>query len=137
MNGVVRRVSIALAAAGLLAAGCVERIMKIRTSPPGAIVTVNDEEVGVSPLKVAFLWYGDYDIVVRKEGYQTLKTQHRIDPPWYQLAPFDIVAELLIPGTIRDERELPLFELAPAEQPTLEQVVERAEGMRSRALAED
>ncbi len=31
--------------------GCVERVMKIETDPQGALITVNDEEVGVSPVK--------------------------------------------------------------------------------------
>jgi hypothetical protein len=120
----------------LAQAGCVERILKIRTDPPGAIVLVNDEQAGVTPLKVSFLWYGDYDLIFRKEGYQTLKTSYRVDAPWYQWPPFDLIAETLVPGTIRDERELPTFVLAPAEPPAVGEVVERAVEMRDRALYE-
>lgn len=114
--------------------GCVERIAKIETQPSGAIVVVNDEEVGVSPVKFSFLWYGDYDIVVRKEGYETLKTHHRIDAPWYQYPPIDFVVETMIPGTIRDERTLPTLQLTPLERPSNEQLVERADELRQRAL---
>ena len=63
--------------------GCVERTMKITTRPPGAVVIVNDEEVGISPVTFAFTWYGDYDLMFRKEGYQTLKTHHRVRAPWW------------------------------------------------------
>jgi hypothetical protein len=113
--------------------GCVERIMKIETDPPGVLITVNDEEVGVSPVKFSFLWYGDYDIIARKDGYRTLKTHYRVDAPWYQYPPIDLVAETLVPATIRDEHVLPLLKLVPAEQPTVEQVVERAAALRRRA----
>ena len=113
--------------------GCVERIMKIETDPPGALITVNDEEVGVSPAKFSFLWYGDYDIIARKTGYKVLKTHYRVDPPWYQYPPIDLVAETLIPTTIRDEHVLPVLRLEPAEQPTVEEVIRRAGQLRRQA----
>ena len=116
--------------------GCVERTMTITTDPPGAIVTVNDEEVGVSPVKFSFLWYGDYDIILRKTGYQTLATNHRVDAPWYQWPPFDLVAETMIAGTIHDDHVLPTFELAEAEPPAVADVVGRAAELRERALSE-
>ncbi len=124
---------------GLLALGlfgCVERTLKIETRPPGALVLVNDEEVGVSPVKFAFTWYGDYDIVVRKSGYQTLQTHHRVHAPWYEWPPFDLIAETLVPVMIRDEHALPPLELAPAETPPVAEVVERAAELRERALFE-
>ncbi len=125
---------------GLLAfsplSGCVERIAKIDTRPSGAMVVINDEEVGVSPVKFAFTWYGDYDIIVRKAGYETLKTHYKIDAPWYEWPPLDLFAETMIPTMIRDEHTLPPFELQPTETPTVEQVVERATELRDRALYE-
>ena len=114
--------------------GCVERIVKIETDPPGALVTVNDEEVGVSPVRFSFLWYGDYELILRKQGYQTLKTHYRVDAPWYQWPPFDFVSEVLVPGTIRDEHVLPTFELTSAEPPTVREVVDRAIELRDQAL---
>ena len=47
--------------------GCVRRTIKITTEPPGARVFLNDQEVGRSEVSTDFLWYGDYDVVVRKE----------------------------------------------------------------------
>lgn len=116
--------------------GCVERTLKIRTDPAGALVSVNDEEVGLSPVKFSFLWYGDYDIIVRKPGYETLKTHHRIDPPWYQLPPIDLVAETLTPAMIKDERETPLLKLTPAPGASVQDVLQRATELRGRALYE-
>lgn len=120
--------------AGLLVPGCVERTARIQTDPPGALVTVNDEEVGVSPVKFHFLWYGHYDIVLRKPGYKTVKTSYHLDPPWYQYPPFDLVAETLVAGTIRDEHTLPTFVLERAEAPATDDVVQRAAELRGRAL---
>ena len=116
--------------------GCVERTARIETDPPGALVIVNDEEVGVSPVKFSFLWYGDYDIMLRKPGYRTLKTHHRLNAPWYQYPPFDLIAETMIPVMIRDKHVLPTFVLEPAEPPSVADIVERATEMRDRALYE-
>lgn len=116
--------------------GCVERILTIRTDPPGARVILNDEEVGVSPAKVSFTWYGDYEIILRKAGYETYKTNYRVAPPWYQIPPIDLVSEVLVPGTIRDEHRLPVYTLTPAETPPVSELVGRAEEMRGRALFE-
>jgi len=122
---------------GLLpAGGCVERTMRIQTDPPGALATVNDEEVGVTPVRFSFLWYGDYELILRKPGYKTLRTRYRVDPPWYQWPPFDLVAEALIPQMIRDEHVLPTFTLEPAEPPTVADLVKRAGELRERTLTE-
>jgi|YNPNPStandDraft_1061719.scaffolds.fasta_scaffold26691_2 hypothetical protein len=118
----------------VLLSGCVERTVRVETDPPGALVVVNDQEVGVSPTKFSFTWYGDYDIIVRKPGYKTLKTNYRLREPWYQWPPIDIVAELLIPVTIRDEHVLPTYVLEPAEEPAVDELVERAAALRDEAL---
>lgn len=118
------------------AAGCVERVMKIRTAPEGALVLINDEEVGVTPTECSFVWYGDYDIVIRKAGYRTLKTHYRVNPPWHQAPPFDLFAENLYPGRIRDEHQLPTYELQRDEPPTVEETVKSATEMRERALSQ-
>lgn len=115
-------------------AGCVERTMRITTQPPGAVVVVNDEEVGLSPVKFSFLWYGDYDIIIRKEGYRTVKSHHRVNAPWYQFPVIDLVAEHLVPGTLRDAHDLPTFVLEPATQPAVSDVVQRAAELRERTL---
>lgn len=114
--------------------GCVERIMRISTDPEGARVIVNDEEVGLSPARTAFTWYGDYDIIIRKQGYKTLKTSYVVQAPWWQLPPFDLFTEVFLIGTLRDEHELPTYTLEPAETPPATEVVQRAVDMRSQAL---
>ena len=79
---------------GLLG-GCVERTLTISSTPPGALVVMNDQEVGRTPLSRRFIWYGYYDVQVRKEGYQTVNTTTPVIAPWWQWVPFDFVAEIL------------------------------------------
>lgn len=115
-----------------LSLGCVRRTMKITTEPPNALVYLNDQEVGRSAVSVDFLWYGDYDVVVRKEGFETLKTHWEVKAPWYQLIPFDFFAEVLWPGSIHDV-QTNHFELEPQTLPTPEELTERATEMRTEA----
>jgi len=114
--------------------GCVERTVTIRTEPEGATVLLNNDEVGRTPIRAPFTWYGDYDVTIRKPGYKTLKTHHRIDAPWYQLPGIDIFAECFSSFTIYDRRELPVYTLEPAVASAPEEVIGRAEELRDRAL---
>jgi len=121
-----------VALAGLLT-GCVRRTLLVRTEPPGARVFLNDQEVGTSPVSVDFTWYGDYDVIIRKEGYETLKTSHTLQPPWYQLPLIDFVAEVLVPFTIHDQREAE-FTLQPATEIDTAELLKDAEELREQAL---
>ena len=117
----------------VLSTGCVRRTITITTDPPHALVFLNDQEVGRSTVTTDFLWYGDYDVIIRKEGYQTLKTHWDIKPPWYQVLPIDFFAEVLWPGQIHDQHERH-FALEPQVQPTKDELVNRALEMRTRAF---
>ena len=113
--------------------GCVRRTITITTDPPQARVFLNDQEIGRSEVSTDFLWYGDYDVVIRKEGYQTLQTNWTIKPPWYQWIPFDFFAEVLWPGWVHDTRAQH-YALTPAATPAEGEVIERAETLREEAL---
>lgn len=123
-----------LTAVTALLAGCVERTVRVQTDPPGALVTINDEEVGVSPVKFSFLWYGDYELILRRPGYRTMRTHFMLEAPWYQLPPADLVAETLVPWTIKDEHTLPTYTLQPEEPAQVGELVERATETRERAV---
>jgi len=89
----------------LFVPGCVEQTMTIQSDPPGALVYMNDQELGRTPLTKDFTWYGDYDVQVRMEGYETLKTHQMIIAPAWNWVPFDLVANLL-PMNVKDHRDL-------------------------------
>lgn len=74
--------------------GCVTRQIKVTSQPSGALVYLNDSEAGRTPFTTDFTWYGDYEVVVRKEGYNTIVTKKKIAAPWWQFLPFDFFAEI-------------------------------------------
>lgn len=78
----------------ILLQGCVRREMSIQSDPPGALVYLNGEEAGRTPLTKEFKWYGTYDVVLRKDDAQTLRVRQPVIAPWWQWPPFDLFAEL-------------------------------------------
>lgn len=79
----------------LSSGGCVEQLLTIDSDPSGAVVTLNDQEVGRTPVTTNFKWYGFYEANVRKDGFQTLKTTSPVIAPWWQWVPVDLCAELI------------------------------------------
>ena len=126
---------ILLAVAACAAAGCVRRTLTINTEPAGALVFLNDEEIGRTPVTTDFTWYGDYDLIIRHEGCQTLNTHVNVLAPWYQHPPIDFAAEVLWPGRIVDARSYD-FTLTPAEPPDRETLIDRAQTFRDRTVYE-
>lgn len=92
--------------------GCVQRRMTIRSNPPGALVYVDNYEIGRTPVSTDFIYYGTRSIRLEADGYQTYTAQQQFWPPWYQIPPIDFVSETLWPGEIRDERVVD-FTLTP------------------------
>jgi hypothetical protein len=87
-------------------AGCgVQRSLTVQSNPPGALVYLNGLEVGRTPVTREFTWYGTYDVELRKERYNTLKTRGKVIAPWWQWVPFDFFAELL-PFRPHDRKQL-------------------------------
>lgn len=126
-------ISLILAGIGTLGVvGCVERRVTVNTEPKGALVYLNDKEVGRTPVTVPFEWYGDYDVIIRKEGYETIKTHEKVTKPWYQYFPIDFFAEILWPATIYDEHYMD-FDLKRYEPTDTKELGERALEMRSQA----
>ncbi|MHC4498322.1 MAG: PEGA domain-containing protein [Planctomycetota bacterium] len=110
-------------------AGCVERRLTINTEPQGAIVVLNDEEIGTSPVTVSFEWYGDYNVAIRKEGFETLKTHRKLKTPWYDAFPFDFFAQLIIPDRIIDSYEW-TFELEEDRPISREELIQNARQLK-------
>ncbi len=128
----IRRPLIAVAALAALAAGCVERRYTIRSTPPGALVYVNGEELGPAPVSRGFTYYGDREIVLVADGYQTQRILQPIKAPWYDNALTDFFTENLLPFTLRDDREF-VYTMAPATNPSPGELSGRAEALRSQA----
>ena len=122
---------IALGIAGLLwSGGCVERELDITSTPPGALVTYNDNEIGRTPLQKSFTYYGTFDAQVRLEGYETIKTGTPVIAPWWQWIGPDLIAELL-PIRLVDRHDVH-YTLRPLsqQQVDLDAIVGRAQRLR-------
>ena len=110
----------------LLLSGCVERRLTINTEPQGALVTLNDEEIGISPVTVSFQWYGDYWVRITKDGYENLNTHRLLKGPWYDHFPFDFFAQIINPNRTVDSYEW-TFSLEPKKQISREELIQAAE----------
>jgi len=117
----------------VFAAGCVERELTITSEPAGALVYFADEEIGRTPMTVPFTWYGDYEVILRLEGHQTLATHTNITPPIYDIWPWDLVSQAMVPWTYhyRVERH---YELAPLVLPPDDALRRHADQLRTRAF---
>lgn len=100
----ITRVGLATLALALAGCGQVTRQMTLKSKPSGALVYLNGQEVGRTPCTVDFTWYGKYDLVLRREGSQTLKTTQNVVAPWWQWIPLDLAADL-VPGRKVDHHE--------------------------------
>ena len=128
-NPVSKRILLGLLVLMGLTSGCVERKLTIRTTPENALVTLNDEEIGTSPVTVSFQWYADYHVRVTKAGYNTLETHQELKAPWYDHFPFDFFAQVLTPKRIVDKHEWS-FDLTPAEPADRDAVIQNAQALQ-------
>lgn len=106
--------------------------MNVRTNPAGAAVFVDKQYIGTSPAATSFTYYGTREIEVVKDGYQTARVLRTIQPPWYQIPPFDFFSETLWPREIRDERVIDVTML-PEQAATSEELQGRANSLRLQA----
>jgi PEGA domain-containing protein len=121
-----------LLTAVLSQAGCVERRYTIRTNPPGALVIVNGEEIGPTPVSRSFTYYGDREITFMLDGYKTETVIQPIKAPWFDNVLTEFFTENIIPHTFRDERDF-TFNLQPAQLEDVGPIRDRGEAIRSQA----
>lgn len=135
LSRAIRRTAAVALAAGLFLAvggGCVERELVVDSDPGGALVYMNDEEVGRTPLRRPFQWYGTYDVVVRKDGYETLRTTTPVIAPGWLWVPLDLICEIL-PVPIKDTHHV-RYQLKAESDVTTDpaQMIERAQDLQGK-----
>lgn len=84
-----------LASLALFQGGCLKRTISITTEPPGALVWLNDVEVGRTPLETDFTFYGTYDVRLHREGYEPILTKMKAVTPVQELPVIDLAAEAI------------------------------------------
>jgi len=115
------------------AGGCVRRRLNVRSNPPGALVYVDNQQIGTTPCSVDFTYYGTREIRLIKPGYETLTVNQPIPMPWYQVPPLDFVSENLTPTKIRDNRTV-TYDMSPQIIVPTEQLLDRASQLRAETL---
>ncbi len=118
----------------VLAAGCVQRRITIRSNPPGALVYVDNHAIGTTPVSHEFTYYRTGQIRLVKDGYETLTVLQPIRTPWYQWFGLDFVSENVIPWEIRDERVYS-YQMVPQRIVPVEEFLARGENLRATAIS--
>jgi hypothetical protein len=73
--------------------GCVSRRFTVISDPPGALVEVDGQRIGVTPVSMDFTYYGTRNITLSKPGYQTLSVEQPQRKPWYQVFPLEFFSD--------------------------------------------
>ena len=73
--------------------GCVKRTISITSDPGGALVWVNDREVGRTPLEIEFLYYGKYDVRVERGGQEPIMATRWVNAPSWDVPVADLAVE--------------------------------------------
>jgi hypothetical protein len=113
--------------------GCVKKTLTIDSQPAGALVVINDVEVGRTPVTVPFTWYGNYEIILSKVGFETKVISQTVSAPPHQWLGVDLITECLLPFEFTDEQSFSytLDEMAPVDRAAL---IERGEALQQQAL---
>ena len=108
-------IAMLLAATTLLPA-CVQRKIRVTSTPPGARVILNDQEIGVTPVETRFTFYGGYDIQLLKPGYEHIHELRQAKAPLHEYPIIDLAATA-VPADIDHTIEWH-FDLTPVPETT-------------------
>ena len=120
--------AIVLLTAGWSLTGCVERTITITSDPQGALVHLNDEEIGRTPVTVPFTFYGTYDVRLEHDDCLPLWTKKKAEAPWWEFPGPDLVAEAVPEGKSQLRWHFTM-QLRPP--PNEESLIERAKQMKA------
>ena len=101
--------------------GCVTRSITVKTNPSNALVYIDDELIGESPVSMPFTFYGTRKVMIERKDEDGVLTHERtiafekIKAPVYEIFPLDFFSELVGPFKIKDDQVLSynLVELDP------------------------
>lgn len=114
-------------------AGCIERVIHVTSEPPGAMVWVNDVEMGRTPVDVEYEWEGAYDVRVMLEGFEPVWEKRVVQGEAHDAPGLDLLATVA-PARFRSESRWH-FELRRAED-DVDALVERGRRMGERPSLE-
>lgn len=112
--------------------GCLRRRMTINSNPPGAVVYVDEQRIGRTPVSTDFTYYGTRNIRLEMEDYETLHVQQPVAHPWYELPPFDFFSETFSAGEVKDQHTF-TYNMTPKMLESDERILERANQLAEEA----
>jgi hypothetical protein len=125
---------LALVFALLILPACATRSLEVTSDPPGATVFANDVELGRTPLTASFRYYGTYDMLILKDGFEPLRTSAKAKARWFDYPPGDVIASPTEPHrTVRWHFSLtPAAESVQGRAQVESQMLQRAADLRAR-----
>jgi len=114
--------------------GCnsVRRRLIITSEPEGALVYLNDQEIGKTPIAQNFVHSGTYKIRCSKDEYETTTVMHKVGTPWYLYPGIDFFSENFVAGELRDTQSCHIV-LTPKRVIPDNELLENANAMRNEA----
>ncbi|MEX0702067.1 MAG: PEGA domain-containing protein [Planctomycetales bacterium] len=114
--------------------GCqsMHRRMTVHSDPPGAMVLVDGEEQGLTPMSMDFTYYATREITLVKDGYETLTVYQKVPTPWYQCPPLDFASDNFLPFQVTNRHEF-AYKMQPQIIHPPDQVYDRGQSIRSEA----
>ncbi|MCC6676711.1 MAG: PEGA domain-containing protein [Phycisphaerales bacterium] len=129
---------LAVAAMAAVLPGCLERRLSITSEPPGALVWVNDVELGRTPVEADFTFYGEYDVRLQLDGYEPIQKRMTASQPLHEYPPFDLVAGALpvdFENVVKWHFDLqPALEQSQTPEEFEKGLLERARGTREKLV---
>lgn len=112
--------------------GCVSRRLTIRSDPPGALVELDGQRMGYTPLSVDFTYYATREITLSKVGFEPLTVQQPIPAPWYQRFPADFVSDNFLLTQVTNRHDF-TYRLQPKLLVSDEELLDRAGTIRTQS----
>ncbi|MEZ6003459.1 MAG: PEGA domain-containing protein [Planctomycetota bacterium] len=117
----------------LLAACTPHRYLSVTSEPSGALVRLDENVIGTTPLEYPFEHYGHRRLSLYLPGYQSYSQPIYLREPWHARFPIDIFTEVLIPMGLTYRKDFHAA-LVPDDGQrvleTLDEFADRAESLR-------
>lgn len=122
------------ALASTLLSGCIERRFVIDSvdpagNPLAAQVFCNGVPLGNAAADYPYVYYGKYDFLLVKDGYETLHVHQAVRAPWWEYPPLDFVVENVLPFHFRDIRRY-RYTMQPRKGVRTEELLQRGGALR-------
>ena len=121
----------------LMSVGCVQRTISITSEPTGALVYLNDREVGHTPVTVPFTFYGIYDVRMEADGYKPLWTQQKAKAPWWETPGIDLFAEAVPNGKAELHWHFAMETQPSAEETDVDMLIDHARQLRAATVDQE